>query len=492
MTQKDDIFQLPILTHEQEKKPSQIEDLQKQVHETILGILAIEELTWMNYHKVKENLVTVHTALGQKENIFKAKVLQIISLSLEIIQEELFTQENTAVRKRKIQEHHARILRPILVEKCEELLWYLEEANDMQDVQFRTKIERVIDQLSQWELDVEGVQKADEALKAIGASMEKKINTRKLFELYKVFTFLKEQELQGVKGCYEFDSGIPWPVVGITISTHGNEPAGLAVFKYFYENTYVPEKGKVVFTCNNIRATEEFFTSISEDEKEAGRMSRGGVNMNRLKSDVLERTPENYEETRAQELQKVQINFTSALDIHSTLTWSTPMLISINADIPQIYLEWLPLKTVIEDICEVQSGIPICKLYGQKSAQIPIIGIECWQHEDPRSYEVALDATLGFIENSIWAYDGNIGEWNDKSIERMSVKTSIKFPKWYTVCKDFWEFEEIKKWAVLGIDENGKEVVSPLDGIILFGKKKGYSPESTSAEVFFIMQRKID
>jgi hypothetical protein len=47
---------------------------------------------------------------------------------------------------------------------------------------------------------------AEDFIKEVRQYIEKKINTQKHFELFKTFSFLKNQELDGVKGCYEFKS----------------------------------------------------------------------------------------------------------------------------------------------------------------------------------------------------------------------------------------------------------------------------------------------
>lgn len=154
-----------------------------------------------------------------------------------------------------------------------------------------------------------------------------------LDQLKPEFDFIKSSRYEGINGVLFINSGVPGPILGITMQTHGNEPSGLATLWHFRHNFNLGanlQKGSVFFIINNIQATENYFSALNMDDGEeketAKRRARfADCNMNRLPEETLELSNDaRYEVRRAQELRPVWQKLEVAIDIHSVLQKSPP------------------------------------------------------------------------------------------------------------------------------------------------------------------------
>ncbi len=309
-------------------------------------------------------------------------------------------------------------------------------------------------------------------------------------ELRSTFGELSTKEVSGIQGIEQWESGKSGPRVAITMSTHGNEPSGYAPY-WFLRNVAQdirPVRGSLTFIANNLRATEKYFSSETMEERRRCRFI--DINMNRLPDDVLNREDDTrYEIRRCLELYPQYQQIDCALDIHSTAQESDPMIIQIKDSIDDL-TNGLPIPVVLENIADIQVGIPACSLYGGIERVIPVLEIEAGSHENPLSFQLAIRSALIFLMNS-----GILGEREDirslfeKNLTRRyyRVVDSILLPdESYELTSDFPMFSPIRKEDVLATG-NGKPLLSPLDGHAIFapGKRK---PVSIAEEALFLTE----
>src|SRR5215213_3485952 len=218
-------------------------------------------------------------------------------------------------------------------------------------------------------------------------------------DLKETFVFLKNSFADGVQGCYCLDSQIEGACVGITILTHGNEPTGLAAFKYFLDNRILPQKGKIIFVLNNIQAAENYFRASDEKEKKKCRFV--DINFNRLPADCLETQSDEYEIKRVKELYPIYRKFDFGLDIHSTKTDPKATIINVSDDLKHGLFAGFPdeMEDIILDITKIQRGIPASALFGGKDREIPRLVMESGKHEDGSSFKTAIECALEFCIN---------------------------------------------------------------------------------------------
>ena len=108
------------------------------------------------------------------------------------------------------------------------------------------------------------------------------------------------------------------------------------------------------------------------------------------------------------------------------------------------------------------------------------ICVECGQHADSKSIKRAKESIMTFLKIM-----GNI---DDQNIEITAHKQRIVEVKYiyitknnFTPVKNFYDFEPIKKGALIGTDGEG-EITANSDGCVIFCKKY----EGESKEAFLI------
>ena len=309
-----------------------------------------------------------------------------------------------------------------------------------------------------------------------------------LEDLQETFEFLKNSFIDNVQGCYCLDSKVEGPCVGITILTHGNEPTGLAAFKYFLDHRISPQKGKIIFVLNNIQATENYFQANSEKEREKCRFV--DINFNRLPVDCLEIQSSDYEIKRIKELYPIYRKFDFGFDIHSTRTDPKATIINVSDDLGHGLFSGFPdeIEDIISNITKIQRGIPVSALFGGKDREIPRLVIESGKHEDGSSFKTAIQCTLEFCINC-GVLPKSIKERKKKSYKVYKVVKSVFFEdSSFETPREFEAFERLTEETVLGVNSNGDKIFSPIKGLTLFGSPKGDKPKTVDDEEFFITE----
>jgi hypothetical protein len=307
-------------------------------------------------------------------------------------------------------------------------------------------------------------------------------------QLKDTFEFLKNSSIADIKGCYCIDSKVEGACVGITALTHGDEPSGLAAFKYFLDNNIYPETGKIIFVANNIKAAENFFKATTDAEKEECRFI--DINFNRLPENCLEIDAADYEIKRIKEVYPIYQSFDFGLDIHSTLTYQKPFIINISDDLDHGLFADFPdeMEDIVENMVNVQRGIPAVRLFGGKDRNIPILGIETGIHVAGESFEIAIKCALEFCRNC-GLLPKSPNKTNMKKYKVYKVVRSVFYPDTsFATVRDFAPFEQLTTKTILAENNKNEKIFSPVNGLALFGNKKGHMPKTSNDEEFFITE----
>ncbi len=307
-------------------------------------------------------------------------------------------------------------------------------------------------------------------------------------EIIEAYNKLSSSEYLGVKGVHCFGQKDKGRTVGIGIMTHGNEPTGLAAYKYFLDNDIIPESGRVIFILNNLKAAEKYFNSINSSIEKKRSFRWVDINMNRLPIDCLEIEANQYEIERIKELVPVYETLDYGIDIHSAESDPKGTIINISDDLEHGLFKGFPKEMidVIANMVNVQKGIPACWLFGGKEREIPILGIESGTHEDVESFETSIKCVIEFCKNCGVLKRESIV--SPRKFNVYKVLTSVFYPKKdYFIPKKFLAFEELTRNQVLGVNMHSDPVLCPFDCLTLFGRKKLQQPKDISDEVFFLV-----
>jgi predicted deacylase len=268
----------------------------------------------------------------------------------------------------------------------------------------------------------------------------------------------------GVPGVVMLRGPQPGPTVGVSLMTHGNEPAGLAAAWYFL--TQVPTErlmmgGKLVFVLNNLEASRRYWAATTEAERRACRLV--DVNMNRLpRRDLAGGT---YEEQRANALLPVWQTFDYAFDIHSTIQETRPMVLLGRGAGADALARQMGMATILGNMLNVQRGFPAIAFYGHE--QTTTLGMEAGGHTQPETLLRAIDATARFL-----AATGILPVQAPLVAERpwrldVYGKIILQDPRG-ELAKVFSDFEPFRRGDLLAT-EPGKEHRADRDGFALFG-----------------------
>ncbi|MCB0358389.1 MAG: hypothetical protein KDD44_02090 [Bdellovibrionales bacterium] len=293
---------------------------------------------------------------------------------------------------------------------------------------------------------------------------------------------LSTAAVSGVSGALRISSGRSGPCLGVSVCTHGNEPAGLAVVWWSLFERALAERlrcGEVVFVLNSPQATFDYFSG----NKNARFVD---VNMNRLDNEMLDVDSEHYEVRRLRELLPLVQQFQVALDIHTTSIPTEPMIVEVSETPRQLYAG-LPYARIVSGISEIQVGVPVGYFYGGYGRSIPCFEIEAGQHEAQESFVRAIESFIGLMENL-----GMIerpAEREEKRaaepFEEYEIASSIMFPDdSYELVRDFENFGPIARGECLATG-SGAPICAPSDGHTLFASASR-RPASLAEEALFL------
>lgn len=296
-----------------------------------------------------------------------------------------------------------------------------------------------------------------------------------------IFNFIKKQTYKGVEGCWLIDSKKEGPTLGISILTHGNEPSGLQAIKTIQNISHKLQKGRVLIIANNLKAGQNYFDAKTEEDKRITRFVH--LNMNRMPENLSLADNNIYEIQRAKDLMPVWDEIDVGFDIHSTSQACEPMILQIKGDY-RPYCKGFPIHKIIENITEIQIGVPASHSYG-KGKDIPVIAIESGSHEEESSFKIVEKCTEALLIN-LGMLEGTTDEL--ATTETYFVYDSIMFPDdTYTLKKIFPMYNFAAKGEIIATGQ-GQDICLEKDSHILFCPKVN-KPSSIDEEVLFLSKK---
>ena len=297
--------------------------------------------------------------------------------------------------------------------------------------------------------------------------------TPSLSDLKNTFKFIKDKSVKNIPGIIEYDTNIDGPTLGITMCTHGDEPAGLAILWYFNKYNFWEELkcGKVIFVLQNILATERYFSDFTSPDRNKHRYA--DINFNRLPENALEiKNSNDYEINRLQELYPIYKSFTHGFDIHTSQD-EVPMIITGDKFYPEL-VRGFPIEVVLTNISKPQIGFPSFEFFGGLGNNIPVFEIEAGTDESPKAFETSIVCALSLLKNLGMLEGGTIVAVN--AYKEYFIYGSVIFPNdTFKLSKVFEYYESLEKRqelakgtvnekeVILKCEENGHAIFPPLN-----------------------------
>jgi len=256
----------------------------------------------------------------------------------------------------------------------------------------------------------------------------------------------------------------PGPKSVVFAGIHGNEVCGVKAFYEIVPNIKL-DSGEVYFVFGNPKAIQKN-TRFTE------------FNINRAFRETKfynAKIKKTYEYKRAQFLKKFLDKSEVLLDIHSTTNpGSKPFIISEKNS--KNITPYFTKKFVreVRGFGDIEPGAT--EDYMNNRGKIGIT-VECGQHNDPKSIEIAKNTISAFLTACGHIVSKKINTKNTRPVFEVQSLYLTK-SETFSLKKQFVDFSPIKKGTVIGTD--GTQVVkSERDGIIVFAHNcKGVEQEA--------------
>lgn len=274
----------------------------------------------------------------------------------------------------------------------------------------------------------------------------------------------------GIPYVHNFDSGKPGPHVMVNALTHGNEVCGAIIVKKLLDMKIRPIRGRLTLAFANVDAYLRF------DPGNPNASRYVDQDLNRVWSPAtLDNQEENSTElSRARAMRPIIDTVDLLLDLHSMHEKSEPLIVSgpLEKSIELGRKLGVP-TTIISDEGHSEG----CRLrdyagFGDASSLKNALLIECGQHWESNSINVAQDSTARFLTQAgVQNSDGLLSGWQSRQsapsrlirVTHAVVATSMdfRFARPYTGLEIFHEAGSIVGW------NDGQEIVTPYADCVL-------------------------
>jgi predicted deacylase len=285
----------------------------------------------------------------------------------------------------------------------------------------------------------------------------------------------------GIPYVTTFDSGRPGPHVMVNALTHGNELCGAIALVTLFEREIRPIRGKLTLSFANVAAFETF------DPAQPSASRFVDEDFNRVWDDTtLDGPRDSVELRRARELRPVVDTVDLLLDIHS-MQHSTPPLMMAGMTRKATALA---RRVAIPEVIVRDAGHAAGRRmrdyrdFADERSPKNALLVECGQHWEARSAEVAVETTLRFLA-AVGAIDPGLAPAEPAPPQRV-----IEVTEAVTVATERFRFlapyrglEVIAKAGTVIAYDGEAPVVTPYDDCVLIMPSRRLVPGQTAVRL---------
>lgn len=256
----------------------------------------------------------------------------------------------------------------------------------------------------------------------------------------------------GIDYLHTLDSGIPGPHLMLSAVVHGNELCGAIALDFLFRSDFRPVRGKVTLGFMNVSAYESF------DPAHPTASRYVDEDFNRLWDDgILNGGRDSVELRRARQVRSVidQVDF--LLDIHSMQHATVPLMMCGPLEKGRRLARQIgtPEHVVSDAGHAAGRRMRDYAAFSDSDSEKNALLVECGQHWEPSSADVAKDVVLRFLAN----FEAASQEFIDAHLERAPpvLQTVIEVTAPVTIETDAFRF---------AADFRGMEVVADAGTVI--------------------------
>ena len=198
----------------------------------------------------------------------------------------------------------------------------------------------------------------------------------------------------GVDYVHALDSGVPGPNVMVQALTHGNEYCGAIAVDFLFRERVTPLKGRLTLAFANVAAFERFDPNAPDKSRCIDQ------DYNRVWADaVLNGPKDSVELRRARELRPFVDAADYLLDLHSMTQRCRPLMLCGLLDKSVEFARRLGAPADLMVDAGHASGMRMRDRggFGDPTSAKTALLVECGQHWEKSSVDVAIDTTLRFL-----------------------------------------------------------------------------------------------
>ena len=272
----------------------------------------------------------------------------------------------------------------------------------------------------------------------------------------------------GIPYVTTFDSGKPGPHVMVNAVTHGNELCGAIAVDFLFKNKVRPTRGKLTLSFLNVAAYHAF------DKAKPNASRFIDEDINRV-WDVatLEGSRNNVETKRAREFRPAVDRADYLLDIHSMQHATAPLMMAGMLDKSVALAHKLGIPELIVRDKGHAAGRRMRDYGGFGDPRSPktALLIECGQHWEKSSQDVALATTLSFLTvldvlDPEFAKRHNVEKSPRQRVITVTDAVTIETDK-FTFAGPYTGLEMLGKKGTLIAYDGDKQVLTPYDDCVL-------------------------
>jgi predicted deacylase len=281
-----------------------------------------------------------------------------------------------------------------------------------------------------------------------------------------------------------YDSGVAGPHVMVNAVTHGNELCGAIVVDFLFRQGVQPTRGKLTLSFANYQAFLNF------DKRHPGMSRYVDEDFNRLWSpDVLDGPRDSAELRRAREMRPLIDTVDLLLDIHSMQTRAPALMLA--GPLPKgrqlAGAVLVPEYVVCDEGHAAGKRMRDYSDFGNPNSPKNALLVECGQHWEIASADVAMQTTLRFLKHCDVVDHAFIDEHLTAAPPPQKFITvtdpiTIKSDN-FTFVDEFVGMEVIeKKGTVIGHDD-AEPVTTPHDDCVLIMPSRRTAPGQTAVRL---------
>ena len=290
----------------------------------------------------------------------------------------------------------------------------------------------------------------------------------------------------GIPYAHLLDSGKPGPQAAITALIHGNEVCGAHALDLLLREKFMPAKGRLALIFCNVAA----YTRFDPNDPTASRFV--DEDMNRVwGANALDSARRSIELDRAREIEPLLTEIDLLLDLHSMQQPSPPLMLSGPLAKGREFAAKVGVPATVVADQGHKAGLRMRDYggFGDPASAKNALLVECGQHWEQASREVAIETMFRFLHSIGQASEADLARHNlaprpampQKFVEVTDAVTIAT--ETFSFAQSFTGLESIPQAGTVIAHDGATPIATPYDDCVLIMPTKRLKPGQTAVRL---------